>query len=154
MSAVFPHFPKTPLTLAIYSLSGYPMGAAWDPPPHPHAPAQYNPPNPLSLPPPPPCLVSGDGLRRHLHSANLSRVSLTTSASRISARQHQTSLLVTKPVSSHHLPHSLASDHQPFSYFWYRLFFQCNSGLGSHSSEWWTLFWLIICHKMSGQLLL
>ena len=31
-SSVFPHFPKTPLTLAIYSLSGYPMGATWDPP--------------------------------------------------------------------------------------------------------------------------
>ena len=100
-----------------------PDGSSLGSPPHPHAPAQYNPPNPLSLPPPPPCLVSGDGLRRHLHSANLSRVSLTTSASRISARQHQTSLLVTKPVSSHHLPHSLASDHQPFSYFSDRLFF-------------------------------
>ena len=29
MSVVFPHFPKTPLTLAIYSLSGYLMGATY-----------------------------------------------------------------------------------------------------------------------------
>ena len=32
-ATLFPHFPKTPLTLAIYSLSGYLMGATYPPPP-------------------------------------------------------------------------------------------------------------------------
>ena len=50
------------------------------------------PPPPPSLPPPrnPPSVrCQGDGLRRRLHSPNLSRVSLTSSASGISACQHQ-----------------------------------------------------------------